>query len=210
MKNFSQTNEQDIVLEYLKDKKGVFADFGAGDGVTLSNTHALALLGWSGILVEPSPEAYKRLWDLYKKNVLIELFNCAVSTENGKAKFYHSGEHLGKGDISLLSSLKKEEIKRWERSGEKFKEIEVETLTVEKLLNQSAFTTIDFISIDCEGMDIEILKQLPLDKLQTKCICIEHNGVAEVLQEIKSICFSFGLTKQLLINAENIILAHEQ
>lgn len=204
---FSQNNEEQIIIEYLNEKKGSFLDFGAGDGKTLSNTHALALIGFSGTCVEPSPEAFKRLKELYKDNPSIVLVNAAVSFENGTATFHHSGEHLKIGDVSLLSSLSKEETKRWVASGEVFEEIEVNVLTVDEILKQADVKKATVISIDIEGYDLICLRQLDLVNLETQLIIVEYNGNVEVLNEINEICNSAGLNKQLLKNSENIIWA---
>ena len=61
--NYSQNNEQEIIINLFKGKRdGKFLDIGANNGVTLSNTFALAnFYGWSGLLVEASPKAYQRL-----------------------------------------------------------------------------------------------------------------------------------------------------
>lgn len=55
MTNYSQNNEQEIILNYFGDFKGRFLDIGAYDGVGFSDTRALLELGWSGVLVEPNP-----------------------------------------------------------------------------------------------------------------------------------------------------------
>lgn len=84
---YSQNNEELYITNYFTGRKGVFADFGANQGTLLSNTYALALHGWSGIAVEPSPDAFKGLRETYKGNVLVELFNCAVGEVDGEATY---------------------------------------------------------------------------------------------------------------------------
>lgn len=207
MQNFSQGREQEKILEFFKERKIVFGDFGSNNGITYSNTHALALLDNGGVCVEPSPEAYEQLWQLYKGNVLIELFNVAVAETCGEMTLYHSGTHLNKGDVSLLSTLKKSETDRWIASGEKFEEIKVKTLTVEEILKQTPFTDIHMISLDVEGYEIETLKQLDLRKLKTELIVVECNGDEQKIEKVRSICAEQGLTEILLSNAENIIVA---
>lgn len=204
--SFSQGKEEKIVIDYFCNRKIVFADFGANNGITFSNTHALALKGCSGICVEPSPEAFEKLRELYKSNPLIELFNVAVAESCGEMILYHSGTHLNQGDISLLSTLKKSEIDRWIASGEKFEEIKVKTLTVDEILKQSPFETIEMISLDVEGYEIETLKQLDLRSLKTELIVVECNGKQEIIDAVKSICSYHGLTNEIFINSENIII----
>jgi FkbM family methyltransferase len=173
---YSQNNEEAIIVEFFKNFKGSFLDIGANDGITLSNTHKLATLGWSGTCVEPSPTAFNRLSELYKKNSNIECIPFAISETEGKCTFYESNEHLGKGDYSLLSTLVKSEIDRW-KGTQVFKEIEVNSITVEKLLEISKIKNFDFISIDCEGLDYDILKALKPHIAGTKMICVEWNSI---------------------------------
>ncbi len=58
---YSQNNEEQIIIEYFKDFKGHLLDIGANDGLTLSNSRKLIELGWTGDLVEPSPNAFQKL-----------------------------------------------------------------------------------------------------------------------------------------------------
>jgi FkbM family methyltransferase len=55
MKNYSQNDEQEVILKYFGDFKGRFLDIGAYNGVDLSNTWALLELGWQGTFIEPNP-----------------------------------------------------------------------------------------------------------------------------------------------------------
>lgn len=173
---YSQNNEEKIVLDYFKNHKGTFLDIGANDGITLSNTHRLALSGWSGVCVEPSPTSFGQLSRLYKDNQNIQCIPFAISNSPGKCKFYESNEHLGKGDYSLLSTLVKSEIDRW-KGTQIFTEIEVEAITVDRLLEISRIKHFDFISIDCEGLDYEILKALTPYITKTRMICVEWNSL---------------------------------
>jgi hypothetical protein len=65
---------------------------------------------------------------------------------------------------------------------------------------------IDFISIDAEGLDLDILRQINLTDLNVKCLCIEHNSNKQVRAEIIEYCLQHGLNNILLENSENIIL----
>ena len=196
---YSQNNEQDIILSYFQSRKGFFLDIGANDGVTLSNTYALQLQGWSGVLVEPSEEAFNRIlpgrW--------VEKFNVAIGTEDGHCTFHEMGNHLNKGDVSLLSTIKRTELKRW--PGTEFKERMTEVWTYKTLITHSPYKLFDFISIDAEGVDFEILEQINLK--HTQMVCIEHNGNIDLFHLIKDYCSKGGLTKCLLVNLENVIWA---
>jgi FkbM family methyltransferase len=196
---YSQNNEQDIILQYFGSRKGFFLDIGANDGQTLSNTYALQLQEWKGVLIEPSEEAFNRI----KVRYGVQKFNVAIGTEDGHCTFHEMGNHLNAGDVSLLSTIKKTELKRW--PGVEFKERMTEVWTYKTLLKHSPLKFFDFISIDAEGVDYEILEQIDLK--YTDMVCIEHNSNADLFQLIKEYCNNAGLYKCLLNNLENVIWA---
>jgi FkbM family methyltransferase len=196
---YSQNNEQDIILQYFGSRKGFFLDIGANDGITLSNTYALQLQLWSGVLVEPSEEAFNRIITYPS----VQKYNVAIGTEDGHCTFHEMGNHLNAGDVSLLSTIKKTELKRW--PGVEFKERMTEVWTYKTLLKHSPLKFFDFISIDAEGVDYEILEQIDLK--YTDMVCIEHNSNADLFQLIKEYCNNAGLYKCLLNNLENVIWA---
>ncbi len=196
---YSQNNEQDIILQYFGNRKGFFLDIGANDGITLSNTYALQLQEWKGVLIEPSEEAFNRI----KASNGVQKFNVAIGTEDGHCTFHEMGNHLNAGDVSLLSTIKKTELKRW--PGVEFKERMTEVWTYKTLLKHSPLKFFDFISIDAEGVDYEILEQIDLK--YTDMVCIEHNSNPDLFQLIKDYCNNAGLTKKLLNNLENVIWA---
>lgn len=196
MKDYSQNGEQKIILEYFGDFVGVLLDIGANDGVTLSNSRALIEKGWIAHLVEPSPSAFKMLIETSEDDAY--LFNFAIGTYTGKATFYESGAHLGTGDTALLSSLKQDETKRWKK--ETFTPIEVDVFRYEDTPFYGM--KFDFITIDAEGMDYEILIQI--DLTDTKMVCVEFNG--KNAGDFIGYCAKYGL-QQVWNSHENLIFA---
>lgn len=208
---YSQNNEESIILNFFGNKVATFADFGSNDGQILSNTLALAEKGWSGILVEPSEEAFKRLVETYKNNELVNQFddniiclrNCAVTgTYDGLIELFESSEHIGKGDVSLLSTTIESETERWKGTNTIFTPTTVKAKPVNKILLGSDFETIDFFSIDVEGKELEIIAEINFDKYQTKMICVEWNSKAKEKYDEIILPFGFHLLHQ---NAENLI-----
>jgi len=110
---YSQNNEQQIIMKYFGDRKGRLLDIGANDGVTLSNSRALMLSGWEGVLVEPSPQAFARLSNVYGSTSAV-LQQVAVGLETRVIDFWESGayEHTGP-DVALLSCVDAKEKDRW-------------------------------------------------------------------------------------------------
>ena len=170
---YSQNEEEKVIKDYFKGKTGTFLDVGANDGITLSNTRALAEEGWSGVCVEPSPKAFAKLSRLYpKKNGRVYCYPFALGHTNGEIDFWESGEHLNKGDVALLSTTISEERERFPET--KYETIKVKCFRWKTFLNRLNIKTFDLISVDTEGMEIIILEQI--DLTDVKCVCVEWNG----------------------------------
>lgn len=202
MERFSQNNEQDLIIEYFGDFIGLFCDLGSNDGITLSNSYALTQLGWSGCLVEASPTAYDRLKKTHSINNKVSLYQLAVGSYDGEIVLHESGELLGTGDIALVSSTKDEELKRWESLNMPFKPVTVPCVTFETLLKKMGQSHFDFVTIDIEGMEKEVVPQIDFNALGTKMAIIEWNGYDADLYDGIMRNFSFVLTH---VNAENRI-----
>jgi FkbM family methyltransferase len=202
MKIYSQNDEQVHIVNFFGDYVGNFLDIGANDGVTLSNTCELFRRGWGGVYVEPSEKCFKELLSIMLVHSNIHGYNVAIGKENGTFDFWESGEHLGKGDHGLLSSLKEGETKKWTK--ESFSKKQVEVWTVEKLLSESPIKTFDFVSIDIEGLDYDVMVQMDFDLMGTKMICVETNSKED--EKYIAFCEKFGF-KVLHKTHENLIFA---
>ena len=195
---YSLRNEEQLIKDYFGNFQGTLLSLGENDGKTLSNVYAALIDGWHGVLVEPSKTAFSKLYELWKDRQDIELVNVAISDTDGIAEFFESGTHLGTGDTSLLSSLKKDETVKWTR--ETFTQTEIATLTYKSLLTKVRRIKYDLISVDCEGVDWEILQQI--DLTDTKMLIVEFNGIDKV--KYVDYCAKFGLHLYSQ-NPENII-----
>lgn len=180
---------------------GTFIDIGANDGKTFSNTYELANRGWRGVLVEPSPKAFSQLKENHKGKEGLYFYNFALGETNGMVKMWDSGTHLGKDDHGLLSTMNPEDYNKWRGSTE-FTEIEVQCFRWKTFLNRLKLKEFDFISMDCEGNEIEILKQM--DLRSTSCACLEWNSKPEVKAEFDKLMIGF---KIIYTSSENIIYA---
>ena len=203
--NYSQNNEQEIIINLFKGKRdGTFLDIGANDGVTLSNTFALANnYGWGGLLVEASPKAYERLlknYELIDRD--IDFHNVAIGKMNGSLEFYESGELLGKGDIALVSSSVPSELARWESLNMPFEKIIVPCTTVKTMLERSGRKTFNLLSLDIEGMELDVLPQIDFKALKIQVAVIEWNSKDE--KSYNDIMFPQGF-RLVSKNMENLI-----
>ncbi len=193
---FSQRDEEKYILQFFEGVKGRFLDIGAYDGKCFSTTRALFLKGWRGVCVEPSPTVLPALRTLYENEPNVQIIEAAIDNTTGKIDFYDSG-----GD--MVSSTSKAHVKLWEeKAGCTFKKIKVNSYTTVDLFKKVGYD-FDFISLDVEGTNLQILKQFPFAKLKkTKMVCVEFDYQdAQILKLMKR--YKFRLYHQ---TAENLLL----
>lgn len=198
---YSQNNEDTIAVNYFGDFKGHLLELGANDGRTFSNSLRLIQKGWSADLVEASPGTFKKLQKEHEGNDNVKCHNIAISNVNGTVAFYESETLLGGDDKSLVSTLDKREIERW--GGKvKFNEIKVKSITFNMLLDMAKKINFDLISIDIEGLDWIVLKQIDLRKVGCKMLIVETNSKNDMMYI--SHCATFGM-ELYAKNQENLI-----
>lgn len=206
---YSQNNEDEIISDYFKvnypENEGIrtMIDIGANDGQTFSNSLLFVENGWKCTLIEPSPRAFTLLEKLHSNKPNVTLHNLGFSMFNGTQTFYESGAYRDGDDVALYSSLSEEEIKKWKHDVT-FVEVEADFVTWCDFRSQR-HDKYNFISIDCEGFDLTLLRQMNLNNLECKCLCIEWNSVESLRGDILDYCKSFGFT-ELHKNPENLIL----
>lgn len=198
---FSQNDEEKHIVKFFEGKidNGHFLDIGAYDGKAFSNTHRLALNGWSGVCFEPSTSVFPALEKRYKDRGDIVCDKRAIGVENKERVFYDSN-----GDA--ISSFDTNHVAKWKKNwNSKFKEIKVNVITFNKLFEEYG-TDFDFINIDVEATNYGLFKQLDFKNLKScKLFCIEHDRHD---REIERDLRSFGF-KRILQNPENIILGRD-
>ena len=155
-------NGQDLfaLLSNNFKRSGVFIEFGAYDGVIFSNTHLLEKqFGWTGILIDPIPSHYESM----KQNRNCKLIHGAITAKHQESV--------------LIEELPASDLSRFVNKRKMFKKIhEVKALTLQEVIDKNLTSNeIDFLSIDIEGEDIEILKSLDLSRYKIRAICVEHN-----------------------------------
>ncbi len=174
-----------------------FVEFGATDGVSLSNTWLLEKkLGWSGILAEPA-----KIWH----NALIQNRDCIIDT---RCVAKQSGQMCSFLEVKSSNKASPElsGIKQFANNGdwasairtEESTEYLVETVSLGDLLDShSAPAEIQFMSIDTEGSELEILKNFDLKKRKIHSICVEHNFVANSRKQINNLLRDNGYSQIL-------------
>ena len=149
---------------------GRFLDIGAHDGIDLSNTYLLEKMGWKGLCVEADSRSYARLQH-----------NRAWSLN--KAAWRTTGELLpfNQHNQEMLSGL---------GSGE----ATVETVSINDLCDMVGH--VDYVSLDTEGSEVEILKTYDWDR-NVKLWTVEHNNDNERISWLVSQFMSHGYLVRL-------------
>ena len=179
---------QDLFVSYFTElkKNGFFVEFGATDGVTLSNTYIFEkYCNWTGILAESLPFWHN---DLIKNRKCIIDKRCIFSESNLKKKFvntYESPELSGLEDeLKDYSSMRDFNVE----ARKKKEIIIVKTVSLEDLLKEyKAPKKIDYLSIDTEGSEYTILENFNFKLYEISIITIEHNYIDDQRNNIKSL-----------------------
>jgi FkbM family methyltransferase len=166
-----------IANEFLENK--VFIEIGAFDGVTFSNSYLLEkVFNWDGILVECIPRNFSKIKNSRK---CISIFG-AVSNEDG-----HTIEVIESPAANLSSTIHNSTDSRWRTVSH-----QVPNYSLDVILEMGAdMGGIGFLSVDIEGAEFMVLKDIDLSRYSIKAICIEHNFRPES-QDLKRLIESQG------------------
>jgi FkbM family methyltransferase len=197
-KSKAQLFQDLFVLFVLNEKKnGYFVEFGATNGIELSNTYLLEKnYGWNGILAEPA-----RCWAEYlKKNRHCSMdFRC-VWQETGKLLEFKETFFRVLSTIDELSRVDGFSTQEFTAQGTQARaaalKYKVESVSLnDLLLSYNAPQEIDYLSIDTEGSEFLILKNFDFEKRIIKLITVEHNDVASYRKDIFSLLTANGYTR---------------
>jgi FkbM family methyltransferase len=191
----SQLKQDLNVLEYYNFKKrGYFVDIGASDGISLSNTYMLEKdYNWNGICVEPILNDFNILISNRKNSICVN--KAVYNISDTKMKFAIKNFNMCSGLIETMDNQVIIDNKVYDRSvNYDLKEIiDVYTITLNDLLEQSnAPLYIDYLSLDTEGSELEILKSVDFSRYKFGIIDVEHNFVEPRRSQIRNLLESNG------------------
>ena len=161
---------QDLFMLAELDFKcsGYFVEFGATDGVELSNTWLLEkMFDWNGILAEPA-----RCWlPQLKLNRHAAIDTHCIWMHSGSTLQFNETPYAELSTIDAYSDTDYHSASR--ATGHLY---EVETLSLSDLLaKHNAPQQIDYLSIDTEGSEFDILRNFDFERYNVKVITCEHN-----------------------------------
>ena len=177
LKNFNSAKAQifqDLFVLFMTNEKrgGYFVEFGATNGVTLSNSYLLEKsFAWDGILAEPA-----RCWHAelrVNRNCKIET-NCVWGKGGEQLEF----NEVPSQELSTINIFSGSDGRTKERQNGSV--YWVETISLNELLEKhSAPHEIDYLSVDTEGSELTILSSFDFSKYNIHIITIEHNFTKE-------------------------------
>lgn len=168
-KSKSQLRQDLFVLSTLGFKKnGFFVEFGATNGIDLSNTYLLEKdFQWTGILAEPALCWHNQL--KLNRNAKIET-NCVWKDSVSSLTF----TEVDVAELSTINSFKDTDLHKNARNNNT--SYVVKTISLNDLLDKyNAPAVVDFLSIDTEGSEFDILNALNFEKYSFRVIACEHN-----------------------------------
>lgn len=161
--SYGQYGQDTFVLEkFFKNRQyGVFVDVGANHPVHANNTYLFELNGWGGLAIEPQEELRKMWPDLRKTKCV----GYVVGPEDKEVVFVE-----GAPEEHGLSGVEK-----FNKCGANCKKILLRQKRLDGILEENNIDRIDYLSIDVEGYEMNVLKGIDFDKIDIKLIGIENN-----------------------------------
>jgi len=189
-KSKAQIMQDLYVLFRLPKVGGYFVEFGAADGVNMSNTWLLEnQMSWTGVVAEPSPNWHADL--LANRKCAIDL-RC-VWTKTGETLNFRATENAW---LATIDSFSDGDVHAGLRAVNS-KVLPVETVSLNDLLQENnAPQHFDFLSVDTEGSEFPILESLDFDRWKPRIICVEHNGVDAQRLKIKRLLEAQGYLRE--------------
>jgi len=165
--NGSQFGEEEILGKlFNKNFKGTYLDIGCFHPTKFNNTNEMYKSGWTGINIDLNPFAI----DLFKFVRPKDINICAAlsNKKKGAKLFYHH-------DLSSQNTLSPNHVK-WMKKHFRLNNLSVKNIKTEKLkdiLDKHKIKKIDFLNIDIEGGEYEVISSINLNKFKIQVICIE-------------------------------------
>jgi len=191
---YSQTGEDRIVsylFNSLHMQKPTYLDIGANEPVISNNSFLFYDRGSRGVCIEPDPHMYQRIKAKRPKDVVL---NVGIGTEEAAAADFY----LFPGKLNGWSTFSPEEARiREAESGLKPQVISIPLKNINDIMATYFKPWPNFISLDVEGLDLDILRSMDFDRFKPEVICVETisfsiTNTEEKLHEISDFMHNKG------------------
>jgi len=180
-----------FIFNTLKVSHPSCLDIGAHHPHFLSNTYLFYRQGCRGVNIEPDPLLYRKIKRARGRDTSL---NVGMARERGSLKLHVFSSRT-------LNTFSEDEAKKYiEQGHERIETQQIDVLTFEDVMNLYFDQAPDFVSLDVEGMDIEILQSIDFVRYQPTVFCIEtitysRGGEGEKLTEIDDLMANHGYLK---------------
>ena len=189
--DYSQYGEQSIILAYFEmhpQPPRYCVDAGAFDGVTGSNSRALILQGWGGVVIEPDPRTFARLQSLYEDRTDVFCLQRALSDRVGLRRMqFCKGPPGTRREDEWQYAQVNTFSRRFAASyvadhNYRYRASLVLVTTLTRALKRAgAPREIGFMSIDCEMEDLAVIKGLDFACYRPHLLCVECDDASRKL-----------------------------
>jgi FkbM family methyltransferase len=159
---------EDYILAYVfkNQKNGFYIDVGANDPNKWNTTRYFYERGWRGINIEPNALEFRKIVESRPRDIN---YNVGVANIEGTMTFYQVA-----GSKSGLSTFDRDEAQRLTKErGIVFTELPVQLTTLNALLAKTSIPQIEFLSIDVEGFEKQVIESIDLVRYKPAVLCIE-------------------------------------
>jgi FkbM family methyltransferase len=158
--------EEDLFIKnYFKDlSKGFYADVGCYHPLEGNNTYLLYKKGWRGVNFDINSYSIN-LFNFFRKRDLN--IHSGISNKKNKMMMYYRKK------INMLNTVNSNHAKKYFRNGFKKKIVKVNTLNYFIEKNFKTLKKIDFLNIDVEGNELNVLRALNFTRYKPQLLCIE-------------------------------------
>ena len=175
IKSYAQEGE-DIVLKriFSGQSTGFYVDVGAHHPMRFSNTYSFYRLGWKGINIEPNPDSFNLFHKYRPRDINL---NCGVALDKGNLEYYMFDEPaLNTFDSKLLKN------RTSNTSYIHTNTINVDVMPLADVLKSFIpdGIEIDFLSIDVEGLDLEVIKSSDWKRYRPRWVLAEQLNLNDI------------------------------
>jgi FkbM family methyltransferase len=166
---YSQEGE-DLIVARLFDEKsdGFYVDVGAHHPIRHSNTYLLYRRGWRGINIDATPGSMAEFRRLRPRDINVE---CLVASDPSPQRFYMFNEPALNTASRVLANGRPSENAQYQVTNE----FELRPRTLASLLDEllPKGQTIDLMSVDVEGLDLDVLRSNDWDRYRPALLLVE-------------------------------------
>lgn len=172
--NYSQFGEDVAINQYFDNIKvinGNYIDIGAFHPNWISNTHILSKKNWKGIAIDLDPEKL-RLFKIFRKNITT-INKAVVSSKYNLNSINYFKFNRFFSEINTVDEVFAN--KKSLETGFTYKKSSLEVVNINELLNM-VNNNLDFLNIDAEGIDEELILDIDFNKNKIRSICLESHS----------------------------------